>query len=147
MRLLGKSTSQKRSLLLSAGKSGNLAIAEIFKLHRLKGLIHYPTVLFTKPFPPSQGLIPSHFDHSAHRDREIPVDRRALRQIRYLRNGQVSTVTMKTHRSSFQRHKADQRFKKRSLACAVWSEQADTRTASQFKIHMMNSWNSLVRNC
>jgi len=55
------------------------AIAEIFKFHRFQGLIHCPTVLFPKPFPPSQNLISSHFDHSAHRDRKIPVDRRTLR--------------------------------------------------------------------
>src|SRR5271157_4717071 len=53
---------------------------------------------------------------------------------------------METHRSSFKRHKSDQRFEKGSFACAVWSEQADTRTASQLEADMMDSWNSLVRN-
>jgi hypothetical protein len=87
MRLLCKCASQKSPLLLAAGESADLAIAEVLQVHGFKSLIHGSAILFPKPFPPSQCLISAHFNHSAHRDWEIPVDRRALRQIRYLRNG------------------------------------------------------------
>src|SRR5271165_6256009 len=99
MCFLGKCSSQKCPLLLTAGKSTNLAIAEIFKFHCFKALINCSTVLFPKPSPPTEGLVSSHFHHAPHRDREIPVNRRPLRQISDFRDGQASAMTMETYRS------------------------------------------------
>src|SRR6266404_2914991 len=112
MRLLSKCASQKSPLLLAAGECADLAIAKVLQVHGFKGLMHGSAVLFPKPLPPAQCLISAHFNHAAHCDREIPVDRRALRQISYLRNGRASIMTVETHRSRFERHKSYQRFKK-----------------------------------
>jgi hypothetical protein len=87
---------------------------------------------FPKFSPPSLGLVPTHFDYSAHRDREIPVDHCPLRQIGYFRTCDFPALTMETHRSSFKGHQPDECLKKGCFARAVRPEQADTRTACQY---------------
>src|SRR5262249_41002085 len=112
MRFLSQCTSQESPLLLAARKSTNLALAEFRKFHGFEGSIDGPPVLLAKTSPPSQGLIATHLNHSAHRDWEIPVNRCALRQIGNGRLDQALTITMEIHRSGFKRYQADQRFEK-----------------------------------
>src|SRR6266446_8023677 len=119
MRFLGKCASQKSALLLTTGKSADLTVAKKFEFHRLKGSIDRLTVLFSECFPPSQGLISPHFHHSAHCDREIPIDHRALRQIRYFRDGRAPIMAMESHRASFNRHKTNHCLEKGGFAGAV----------------------------
>ena len=112
MRFLSECTSQESPLLLAAGKGADLALAEFRQFHRFKSLFDRLTILFAKASPPSQGLVPSHLNHSAHRDREIPVDRCALWQIGDGLLGHALAIAMETHRSGFQWNQADKRLEK-----------------------------------